>query len=131
MTEVEIKPLLVEISDNAISQIKATLDAQEHQNLFLRIYVQGGCGGLGYGMALDNRGVDGDTEIDVSGVRVVVDKNSLSYVNGATVDFDTNEGKSGFKISNPNAEAMMQGGGCASGSCGTGGGCGSGSGGCC
>lgn len=125
---IEVKPLMMEISEVAIEQIKATIASQTVENLFLRVYVQGGCGGISYGMALDNRGVEGDTEIEVNGIKVVVDKNSLPYVNGATVDFEDKEGKAGFKISNPNVDLSALGGGCSSGSCGSGS-CGSG--GCC
>ena len=126
---IEIKPLVVTITDAANNQIKTTLAAQEIKDLFLRVYVQGGgCGGVNFGMALDNRSVEGDTEIEYNGIKVVVDKNSLEYVNGSTVDFDDSGEKAGFKISNPNAD-LLSASSCGDGGCGTGGGCGSG--GCC
>ncbi len=128
--EVQVKPLIVEITENAVEQIKATLASQTVPDLFLRIYVQGGCSGISFGMALDNRGLDGDETIEHEDIKVVVDKNSLSYVNGAIVDFDDSGEKSGFKISNPNIDLSAMGGSCGSGSCGSdSGSCGSG--GCC
>lgn len=126
---IEVKPLLVTITDAAHDQITTTLAAQEIKDLFLRVYVQGGCGGISYGMALDNRSVEGDTEVAHNGIKVVVDRNSLEYVNGSTVDFDASGEKAGFKITNPNAD-LLSAGSCGDGGCGTeASGCGSG--GCC
>lgn len=125
---IEVKPLLVTITDAAHDQITTTLGAQEIKDLFLRVYVQGGCSGVTFGMALDNRSVEGDTEIEHNGIKVVVDRNSLEYVNGSTVDFDASGEKAGFKITNPNAD-LLSGESCGDGGCGTGGSCGSG--GCC
>jgi iron-sulfur cluster assembly protein len=123
----------VSISETALSQVKSVIAQQEQKDLFLRIFVQGGCGGVSYGMAIDMRRQPDDTEFTIDGLPVVVDRISHQYVEGASVDFDDSGEKKGFRISNPRVEEMMaeMGGGCASGSCGTGGGCGSGSGGCC
>ncbi|MCY3412944.1 MAG: iron-sulfur cluster assembly accessory protein [Candidatus Heimdallarchaeota archaeon] len=121
---IEIKSLIVSITEGASEQIRNILASQELTDLFLRIYVQGGCSGIGFGMALDNKPIDGDTEYMFDDIKVVVDRNSLPYVNGAEVDFTTENGKTGFRITNPNVD--LSAGSCGSGSCGTGGGCGSG-----
>lgn len=130
--ELESKQDIVTITSTAMNQIQEVLKAQDKADLFLRIYVQGGCGGIAYGMAIDQRQMPDDKEYEVDGLKVVVDRISLPYVEGSIVDFDTSGEKTGFKIDNPNAEQLLAaaGGGCASGSCGTGG-CGTGSGGCC
>lgn len=125
----------VNISEAALSQVKSVIEQQDQQELFLRIFVQGGCGGVSYGMAIDARKQPDDAEYNIDGLPVVVDRISHQYVEGASVDFDESGEKKGFRITNPKVEEEMaaMGGGCSSGSCGTdaAGGCGSGSGGCC
>ena len=53
---------------------------------------------------------DGDVVTDFDGVCVVVDRMSVPYLNGATIDFVDSIEKQGFTIDNPNA-----GGSCACG----------------
>ena len=126
----------VTITDEALNQVKSVIEQQEQEGLFLRIFVQGGPGGVGYGMAIDMRKQADDTEFIIQDLPVVVDRISYQYVEGATVDYDTSGEKKGFRISNPRAEELLaqMGGGCGGGAC-----CGSadaqasgcGSGGCC
>jgi iron-sulfur cluster assembly accessory protein len=122
------------ITEAAIAQVRTimaqqTLDADERN---LRIFVEGGgcCGGVGFGLAFD-RATPEDVKLERSGLTVVVDPQSLSYVQGATIDFVDTPEVTGFKVSAPPTKA---GGGCSSGSCGPegegGGGCGSGGCGC-
>ena len=141
--ENKLEASFVTITDQAAEQVKAVIEQQQDQTgLFLRIFVQGGPGGVGYGMAIDMKKQPDDTEFTIQDLPVVVDRISYQYVDGATVDFDTTGEKKGFRISNPQAEELLaqMGGGCGSGGgscCSTGdaqasgAGCGSGSGGCC
>ena len=46
---------------------------------------------------------EGDVELELEGVKVVVDPFSAPYLQGATIDFLTGLQESGFKIDNPNA----------------------------
>lgn len=46
---------------------------------------------------------DSDTVIDAGDLRVVVDKDSAKYLEGASVDFIDNLQESGFKVDAPNA----------------------------
>ena len=114
---------------------KAVLDIMQEKKLenhALRIYVAGSsCSGVQFGMAIDDNINPTDTQVDTEGLKVLVDHQSLEYVNGAKVDFvnDPNQG-TGFVINNPNAQT---GGGCGCGTGdghdhGDGGGCGCGSG---
>jgi len=131
--EVKTKSEFVSITEAAKSQITSVIESQSVDNLFLRIYVQGGCGGIQYGMAIDSRLQEGDEKYDLEGLDLVVDRISLPYVDGVTVDFETSGEKPGFRITNPNPEILAGvGGGCSCGS--SSGGCGGGScgtGGCC
>ena len=70
----------------------------------LRIAIQGGgCSGFQYALGFDRGAQDGDYEIDVHGVRIVVDPFSAPYLQGTTIDFLNTIEESGFKIDNPNA----------------------------
>ncbi|MHA2253049.1 MAG: HesB/IscA family protein [Candidatus Kariarchaeaceae archaeon] len=122
--EMETETKLVTITEAALEQVKDVIKQQDKPDLFLRVFVQGGCAGINFGMALDMKQMNDDTEFFVDGIKVVVDRVSFPYVQGATVDFDTTGEKSGFRISNPENEALLsQAGGCSSGSCGSGGCC--------
>lgn len=101
---VEVQTAPLTLTENAAAEVKSLLAQQEKTDLFLRIYVSGGgCSGLQYGMALDENIEPGDEQFQLEGVNLVVDATSLRYLNGAVVDYITNEMGGGFKIENPNA----------------------------
>lgn len=72
----------------------------------LRIAIQGGgCSGFQYALGFDRGAQDGDNEIEMHGVTLVIDSFSAPYLQGAEVDFvDALQG-AGFAINNPNVEA--------------------------
>jgi len=101
----------VKLTDTAASKVRALLDQEGRDDLRLRVAVQpGGCSGLQYQLFFDERSLDGDTELDLAGVPVVIDRMSAPYLGGATIDFTDTIEQQGFTIDNPNA-----GGGCACG----------------
>jgi iron-sulfur cluster assembly accessory protein len=106
-------PTGVVLSDPAAEKVKALLAQEGRDDLALRVAVQpGGCSGLRYQLFFDERSLDGDavqTYADGS-VKVVVDRMSVPYLAGATIDFVDTIEKQGFTIDNPNA-----GGSCACG----------------
>ena len=99
------------LTDAAAAKAKSLLDQEGRDDLKLRIAVQpGGCAGLCYELAFDDRSLDGDLNVDFSGVTLTVDRMSAPYLQGATIDFVDSIEKTGFTIDNPNA-----GGSCACG----------------
>ena len=101
----------INVSAAASSKVKSLLAQEGRDDLQLRIAVQpGGCSGLRYQLFFDERNLDGDLVTDFDGVAVVVDRMSIPYLNGATIDFVDSIEKQGFTIDNPNA-----GGSCACG----------------
>ena len=108
MSETTASPQATEavvLTDTASAKVKALLDQEGRTDLALRIAVQpGGCSGLRYQLFFDERSLDGDTFIDFSGVKVVVDRMSGPYLTGATIDFVDTIEKQGFTIDNPNAQ---------------------------
>ena len=95
----------VVLSDTAAAKVKALLDQEGRDDLALRIAVQpGGCAGLRYNLFFDDRTLDGDLNAEFGGVRLVVDRMSAPYIQGATIDFVDSIEKQGFTIDNPNAQ---------------------------
>jgi len=70
----------------------------------LRVAIQGGgCSGFQYGLGFDRGVLEGDHELELHGVRVVVDPFSAPYLTGSTIDWLDGLAESGFKIDNPQA----------------------------
>src|SRR5690348_13339143 len=94
----------VKLTDVAAGKVRSLLEQEGRDDLRLRVAVQpGGCSGLIYQLYFDERLLDGDALVDFDGVGVVVDKMSVPYLEGATVDFADTIEKQGFTIDNPNA----------------------------
>jgi len=95
----------VQLTEAAVRQVKYLLTRQNNPNMFLRVGVKGGgCTGLSYVLNIETEKSDWDTEYDVEGVRLVIDKKSKLYLFGTTLDFDTsNLVEGGFTFLNPNA----------------------------
>ncbi|CAO5240794.1 iron-sulfur cluster insertion protein ErpA [Frankia sp. AgKG'84/4] len=93
------------LTDTAAGKVKNLLEQEGRDDLKLRIAVQpGGCSGMRYQLFFDERSLDGDTVLDFSGVKVAVDRMSIPYLGGATIDFVDTIEKQGFTIDNPNAQ---------------------------
>jgi iron-sulfur cluster insertion protein len=91
-------------TDNAAKKVKALIEDEGNQNLSLRVFVTGGgCSGFQYGFDFDENIQDGDTQIENSGVKMVVDPMSLQYLLGAEVDYKESLEGSMFVVNNPNA----------------------------
>jgi iron-sulfur cluster assembly accessory protein len=94
----------VGLTDAAAQKVRSLSAQEERDDLRLRVAVQpGGCSGLIYQLYFDERTLDGDAIVDFDGVEVVVDKMSVPYLDGATIDFQDTIEKQGFTIDNPNA----------------------------
>ena len=94
----------VTMSDTAADKVRSLLEQEGRDDLRLRVAVQpGGCSGLIYQLYFDERYLDGDVTKDFAGVEVIVDRMSVPYLDGATIDFADTIEKQGFTIDNPNA----------------------------
>jgi iron-sulfur cluster assembly accessory protein len=101
----------VGLTEAAALKVRSLLTQEGREDLRLRVAVQpGGCSGLIYQLYFDERVLDGDALVDFDGVEVVVDKMSVPYLDGASINFEDTIEKQGFTIDNPNA-----GGSCACG----------------
>ena len=93
------------LSDAAAGKVASLLEQEGRDDLRLRLAVQpGGCSGLIYQLYFDERLLEGDATAEFDGVEVVVDRMSVPYLDGATIDFEDTIQKQGFTIDNPNAQ---------------------------
>lgn len=102
----------INITDNAAKRVYELVSEEGNANLKLRIYVQGGgCSGLQYGFAFVETPEEMDLPLEkaitVDGEKVIVHflvcGISLTYLEGATVDYREDVKGSQFVITNPNA----------------------------
>lgn len=104
-TKTELPTHEVELTDVAAAKVKSLLEQEGRDDLRLRIAVQpGGCSGLIYQLYFDDRLLDCDAVREFDGVEVVVDRMSVPYLAGATIDFADSIERQGFTIDNPNAQ---------------------------
>lgn len=100
------------LTPQAASKVASLLTQEGRDDLRLRVAVQpGGCSGLVYQLYFDERVLDGDAirsfatgNEELADVDVVVDRMSVPYLSGATIDFADTIEKQGFTIDNPNAK---------------------------
>jgi iron-sulfur cluster assembly accessory protein len=93
------------LTDVAATKVASLLDQEGRDDLSLRVAVQpGGCSGLRYQLFFDERSLDGDVVKEFGSVKVVTDRMSAPYLNGASIDFVDTIEKQGFTIDNPNAQ---------------------------
>jgi iron-sulfur cluster assembly protein len=65
--------------------------------------IGGGCSGLQYEMDFDQQVDETDTVVDLDALKVVIDKRSLLYLVGTTLDYKGGLNGKGFEWINPNA----------------------------
>jgi len=71
----------------------------------LRVGVRGGgCSGFQYQLAFDEQR-EGDIVFEHSGLRILVDAQSLPYLDGSEIDYVDSLQGAGFQVNNPNVVA--------------------------
>jgi len=121
----EIETQTLTLTPSAAQAVQDILTQRKLDGYALRVYVAGGgCCGVNFGMALDNNFNDADQTFDSNGIKVVVDRVSMDYLQGATVDFvnDPTHG-AGFKVESPNLPKHEHEHAHGEGGCGCGGSC--------
>ena len=96
---------MVKLTDIATKKVSEFLATQQQAEAGLRVAVKGGgCSGFQYQLALDEAR-DGDEIFMHEGIRIMVDEQSLRYVDGSTVDYTESLMGAGFQVNNPNVVA--------------------------
>ena len=95
---------MITISESAKTKIKDLLYEEGNPNLSLLTFVQGGgCSGFSYGFTFDEIMNEDDFEIPLDEFKVLVDAMSMTYLQGAEIDYKEELMGSQFTIKNPNA----------------------------
>ncbi len=86
----------VTITDEAATQLAGELSGR-----ILRISFTTGCGGSGYRLASADEPQEGDTIVEISGVRVAFDDMASKNLDGAVIERD--DAEDGYLLNHPSA----------------------------
>jgi len=97
---------MIKVSDQA--KVKAvqlmTEDGFNPAEDYIRVGVKsGGCSGLEYILGFDNKQTETDQVFEDNGVKIVVEKKSILYLAGTTLEYSGGLNGKGFVFNNPNA----------------------------
>jgi iron-sulfur cluster assembly protein len=96
---------MITVTDKAKEQL-IDLRQKEGKSMdhHVRVAVKGGgCSGLMYDLLFDSEIKSSDEIFEDKGVKIMVDKKSLLYLLGTTLDFSDGLNGKGFQFINPNA----------------------------
>lgn len=94
----------ISLTASAADRIKSYLDKRGH-GVGLRLGVKKtGCSGYAYVVNYADEVLETDLVFEQLGVRVLVDKDSLGYIDGTEVDFVKQGLNEAFKFRNPNVK---------------------------
>jgi iron-sulfur cluster assembly accessory protein len=97
---------LVTLTDIAATKVKELMNGQaDEPESGLRVAVRGGgCSGFQYALAFDEQR-DGDQIFEHGGIRLLIDSESLPFVDGSEVDYVESLQGAGFSVNNPKVVA--------------------------
>jgi iron-sulfur cluster assembly protein len=94
---------MIKVTEKAKSRIQELRNSESGVDKHLRVSVTGGgCSGLMYNLSFDQE-VESDKVFEDNQVKILVDKKSILYLLGTTLDFSDGLNGKGFQFINPNA----------------------------
>ena len=94
----------IQLSDTAAARVQHFLD-NRGKGIGLRLGVKTtGCSGLAYVIEFVDELREDDEVFETKGIKVVVDRKSLVFLDGTEVDFSKAGLNEGFEFKNPNAK---------------------------
>jgi|TARA_R110000796_G_scaffold8846_4_gene30084 iron-sulfur cluster assembly protein len=97
---------MVNVSDTAANQLQSIFleENKVPKDNYVRVGVKsGGCSGLSYILDFDDKSSEGDKVVESNGINLLIDKKSLLYLIGTTLEYSSGLNGKGFHWSNPNA----------------------------
>ena len=96
---------MISVTEEAKSKLQQLQNEDAQKGLeYLRVSVLGGgCSGLKYDLKFDNQISDKDEVVEENGLKILVDKKSVLYLLGTTLDYSGGLNGKGFEFVNPNA----------------------------
>lgn len=92
----------IQLTDNAAQRVKHFLDKENGMALRLGVR-KTGCSGWAYDVSIASELGNDDQVFEDKGVKIVIDNDSLPYLQGSTIDFAKNGLNRTFQFDNPNA----------------------------
>jgi iron-sulfur cluster assembly protein len=94
---------MIHLSPAAINEI-GRLKSKQPSNILFRLRVKsGGCANWFYDLAFDTTVQSQDQVLELDDIRVVIDPESLNYMNGLSLDYSEDLTGGGFRFHNPQA----------------------------
>ena len=94
----------ITLTESAAKQVRDQLD-KRGKGLGLRLGVrESGCSGYSYVIDFADEVEPGDAVIEAHGVKVIVNDDSMSFLDGIELDFAREGINSAFKFNNPNVQ---------------------------
>ena len=97
---------MIKVSSSARGKVAVLMQEEgfDPQSAFVRVGVKsGGCSGLSYDLSFDAQQQENDQLFEDNQVKIVVDKKSLLYLVGTTLEYSGGLNGKGFVFNNPNA----------------------------
>ena len=92
----------IQLTDNAAQRVKHFLEKEN--GLALRLGVKKtGCSGWAYEVSIASELANDDQVFEDKGVKIVIDRESLPYLEGSKIDFTVSGLNRTFQFDNPNA----------------------------
>ena len=96
---------MITLTPVAIDKVKSILADQEGKKGLRITVIGGGCSGFQYQMTLDRGSAADDEVIDMDGLKLYIDMQSLPYLKGTRIDYIESDHGTGFQFENPNVQA--------------------------
>ena len=98
--------MAITLTENAAIEVKKFIEEGASDDAhYLRVAVMGGgCSGFQYSLTIDSEyDEEKDTLYEQYEVQIIVDKKSSLYLDGTTLDYQSDISQRGFTFDNPNA----------------------------
>ena len=97
------RPPVLEVTPEAAAQLRSLIEQHNPDAVGIRVGVrEGGCNGMSYTMDFATEKDPADEEMDVDGVRLLIDPMSIMYLVGTRMDFVKEKLGASFVFKNPN-----------------------------
>ena len=96
---------MITISDKAKNKILSLFKEEGISDAYVKVSVKsGGCSGLYYDLKFTSKSDINDKILKDNEIKILIDKKSLLYIAGTTLDFSGGLNGKGFVFNNPNAK---------------------------
>ena len=97
--------MAITLTDQAAARLRHFLEQRDDDAVLRLGITKSGCSGFAYTMDFTDAVGDADAVFEDHGIRLVVDREHLGYLDGMQVDFVRDGLNQSFKFTNPNVTA--------------------------